>query len=114
MSPLAYVKIMGEPENTEQDSPLEFAVAQFVFADPGPGGQTMLYTRLGCAANVRNVLAFPAEGAVKVRSLLFTVTPSPVDRHPAEPSTPDAQPAKVRTVPLATSEFPRQRLQDRH
>ena len=73
---MAYVKIMGEPANTEQDNPLEFAVAQFVFGEPGPGGQTMLYTRLGCAAKVRKVFAFAAEGAVKVRSALFTVTPS--------------------------------------
>jgi hypothetical protein len=66
----------------------------------------MLYTRLGCAAKVRNVLAFAAEGGFKVRSALFTVTPSEADRHPGEPSTPDAQPANVRAVPLATSEFP--------
>jgi hypothetical protein len=64
----------------------------------------MLNTRLGCAAKVRNVLAFAVEGAVKVRSLLFTVTPSPADRHPGEPSTPDAQPVNVTLVPFATSE----------
>jgi hypothetical protein len=104
--PLAYVRIMGEPAYTEQDSPLAFAVAQFVFAEPGPGGQLRLYTRFGCAAKVRNVLAFAADGAVKVRSALFTVTPSPADRHPAVPSRPDAQPAKVKVVPVATSEFP--------
>ena len=76
MSPFAYVRIIGEPANKEQDSPLKFAEAQLVFAAPGPGGHEMLYTRFGCAAKVRNVLAFAAEGAVKVRSALFTVTPS--------------------------------------
>src|SRR5579864_9329925 len=97
---------MGEPAKIEQDSPLELAVAQFVFAEPGPGGQLMVYTRLGCAAKVRKVLAFAAEGADKVRSELFMVTPSCVDKQPGEPSTPDAQPANVRLVPFATSEFP--------
>jgi hypothetical protein len=96
---------MGEPANTEQESPLAFAVAQFVFAEPGPGGQWMLYTRLGCAANVRKVLAFATEGTVKVRSGLLTVTPSPVNKQPGEPSTPE-QPAKLRPVPFVTFEFP--------
>jgi hypothetical protein len=62
---------MGEPAKIEQDSPLAFAVAQFVFAEPGPGGQSMLNTRLGCEAKVRKLLASAAEGALKVRSLLL-------------------------------------------
>jgi hypothetical protein len=37
---------MGEPTKTEQDSPLEFAVAQVVFDEPGPGGHQEVYTRL--------------------------------------------------------------------
>src|SRR5437764_8291622 len=96
---------MGETANNEHDRPLAFAVAQFVFAEPGPGGQFRLYTRLGWAAKVRKVLAFAAEGATRVRSALFTVIPSVADRHPAEPSTPE-QPVKLRLVPFATSEFP--------
>jgi hypothetical protein len=38
VSPLEYVRIMGEPANIEQDAPLLFAVAQIVFAEPGPEG----------------------------------------------------------------------------
>jgi hypothetical protein len=106
VSPFRYVRIMGSPANTEHDRPLAFAVAQFVFAEPGPGGQTMLNTRLGCAAKVRKVFALATVGAVKVRSTLFTVMPSAADRHPGEPRTPDAQPVKTRFVPAATSEFP--------
>jgi len=94
--PLAYVRIMGEPANTEQDSPLAFAVVQSVFAEPGPGGQVMLNTRLGCDAKVRNVLASAADGADRVRSLLFTYIPSPVANGP---------PVKVNDVPDATSEL---------
>ena len=88
--------MMGEPAKTEQDSPLAFAVAQFVFAEPGPGGQTMLNTRLGCDAKVRKVLASAADGADKVRSLLFTYIPSPVASGP---------PIKDKEVPDATSEL---------
>jgi hypothetical protein len=94
--PFAYVRIMGDPANTEQDSPLALAVAQFVFAEPGPGGQTMLNTRLGCDAKVRKVLASAAVGADRVRSLLFTYIPSPVVSGP---------PVKVKEVPDATSEL---------
>src|ERR1700730_7862150 len=98
VSPFKYVRILGDPANIEHDWPLEFAEAQFVFEEPGPGGQTMLNTRLGCAANVTKVFAFAAEGAVKVRSVLFTVMPSATDRHPGVLRTPDAQPAKARFV----------------
>jgi hypothetical protein len=87
---------MGEPAKTEHDSPLAFAVAQFVFAEPGPGGQTMLNTRFGCEAKVRKLLTSATEGAVKVRSLLFTYIPSPVANGP---------PTKVKLVPAATSEL---------
>jgi len=80
--PLMYVRTIGEPAKIEHDSPLLFAVAQFVFGEPGPGGQTMLNTRLVCAAKVRKLLASAAEGAVKVRSLLFTYIPSPTASGP--------------------------------
>src|ERR1700680_4555470 len=96
VSPFRYVRIMGSPANTEHDRPLAFAVAQFVFAEPGPGGQTMLNTRLGCAAKVRRVFALATECAVKVTSLLFTVMLSAADSRPGEPRTPDAQPVKTR------------------
>jgi hypothetical protein len=110
--PLLYVRIIGEPANTEHDVKLLPVVeAQFVFGEPA-GGQLMLNTRLGWAAKVRKVFAFACEGVNLVRSALFTVTPSPNPRHPAGLnggevcSTPDAQPAKIRLVPGETSEFP--------
>jgi len=71
-------------------------VAQFVFAEPGPGGQAILKTRLGCDANVRKVFASAAEGAVKVRSLLLTYTPSPTNSGP---------PIKDKVVFVETSEL---------
>jgi len=67
-----------------------------VFDEPGPGGQLILKTRLGCAANVRKVLASAAEGAVKVRSLLLTYIPSPVASGP---------PIKAKVVFVETSEL---------
>jgi hypothetical protein len=36
--PFWKVKTSGEPANTEHDNPLEFAVAQLVLGEPGPGG----------------------------------------------------------------------------
>jgi len=56
----------------------------------------MLNTRFGWAAKVRKVLASAAEGAVKVRSLLFTCIPSAVASGP---------PVKVKLVLVATSEL---------
>jgi hypothetical protein len=56
----------------------------------------MLNTRLGCEAKVRKVLASADEGAVRVRSLLFTYIPSPVASGP---------PVNVKLVPDATSEL---------
>jgi len=107
VSPLLNVRIMGEPANTEHDAPLTPVVAaQFVFVEPGPGGQLILNTRLGCAAKLRKVSAFAVEGANKVKSALLMVTPSCWVRHPVEPSTPVAQPANFSVVPVETSEFP--------
>jgi hypothetical protein len=102
-----FIRIRGEPANGEQDAPGTPVVeAQSVLESPGPGGQLMLNTRLGCAAKVRKVSAFANEGADKVKSALLMVTPSCCDRHPGEPSTPDAQPANFSTVPDETFEFP--------
>jgi hypothetical protein len=96
VSPLAYVRITGEPANTEHESPLEFAVAQLVFAEPGPGGKATLNTRFGCDAKVRKVLASAAEGGLLIRSLLLTYIPSPVSSGP---------PVKLSEVPAATFEL---------
>jgi len=53
--PFTYDRIMGEPANTEHgEEALLLVVEQSMFDEPGPGGQTMLNTRLGCAAKVRN------------------------------------------------------------
>lgn len=71
-------------------------MAQFVFGEPGPGGQLMLNTRLGCDAKVRKVLASADDGAVRVKSLLFTYIPSPVASGP---------PIKARVVFVVTSEL---------
>src|ERR1700676_263979 len=93
--PLLYVRTQGEPAKIEHDSPLAFALAQFVFVEPGPVASS-LNTRLGCDAKVRKVLASAAECGVKVRSLLFTYIPSPVASGP---------PVNVKEVPDATSEL---------
>jgi len=55
-----------------------------------------LNTRLACDAKVRKLLASAAEGADKVRSLLFMYIPSPIASGP---------PVKVKDVPVATSEL---------
>jgi len=91
--------MMGEPANTEHDNPLEVAVAQFVFAEPGPTA-SRLKVRLGWAAKVRKLVS-PIDALV---TGLFTSIASVDDKHPAEPRTPE-QPAKARLVPFATSEF---------
>jgi hypothetical protein len=91
--------MMGEPANTEHDSPFAFAVAQFVFAEPGPTA-SRLKVRLGWAAKVRKLVS-PTDAAV---TGLFTSIPSVADRHPGEPSTPE-QPIKLRLVEFATSAF---------
>jgi len=96
VSPLAYVRITGEPANTEHESPLELAVAQLVFAEPGPGGKATLNTRFGCDAKVRKELASAAEGGLLIRSLLLTYIPSPVTSGP---------PTKLSEVPAATFEL---------
>jgi hypothetical protein len=94
--PFKNVRRMGEPAKSEHDSPLLFAVAQFVFGEAGPGGQLMLNTRFGCPAKVRKLLASAGEGAVVVRSLLFTYIPSPTASGP---------PTNDKEVDVATSEL---------
>lgn len=71
-------------------------MAQFVFAEPGPEGQFILNTRLGCEAKVRNVLASAADGGLRVRSLLFTYIPSPTASGP---------PINAKVVFVVTSEL---------
>src|SRR5258708_55393 len=100
----ASVKTIGEPANTEQESPILTKPVQFVFADPGPA-PVRGYRTDGCAANWMNGL-FAAKPAPKTIGLLFAnSTPSAETRQPAAPSTPEGQPANIRTVVFVTSAF---------
>jgi hypothetical protein len=94
VSPFRYVRTIGEPANTEQDAPLLFAVAQFVFDEPGPM-RLSLNTRFECEAKVRKVFISDNE-APAVRSLLLMYIPSPVASGP---------PVKAKVVFVVTSEL---------
>ena len=95
---------IGEPAKIEQPpEENDVTVAQLVFEAPGPICVS-LNTRLGNPAKVKNALGLV--GGAEVKSPLLIVIPFETSRHPAEPVTPDAQPAKERSEPLVTSEFP--------
>src|SRR5260370_8389306 len=97
------VKRIGEPPNTEQERPIP-ELGQTVLADPGPA-PVIVNRSDGCAANWMNGL-FAARPAPRTIGFPFAnSTPSAETRQPAAPSTPEGQPANIRTVVFVTSAF---------